>query len=296
MQASDNLGNRTSLHRNGHTDLLNASTAYLAPNKEPICQVEPLPVLGGERRTYFGVFQPFVAHSHDHYVFGRVLQGKRELELNGRDLTLEEGDVIVFNPGDVHGCKQASEDPFAYDSISVGAEVLDGLRLGFPSKHDEDVVQAWDTLTMNLDCACAIEEKLMDSLRVFVSLLAEDDAPTETQSLHEKAVLATYAHIQGHLACPLNVAALAESLHMSEYALIRAYRKRFSITPVQHLASLRIERACELLKLGAGPNDVAFQLGFADQAHLTRAFKQRMGVTPAAYRRMALNLDGASRR
>lgn len=51
--------------------------------------------------------------------------------------------------------------------------------------------------------------------------------------------------------------------------------------------ALRVECACELLAEGAGPADVAAETGFADQAHLTRVFKQRMGTTPAAYGRMA---------
>ena len=80
--------------------------------------------------------------------------------------------------------------------------------------------------------------------------------------------------------------ALAAAEGISEYALIRAYRRRFAITPLQHLMSLRVECACELLSEGAAPADVAAEAGFADQAHLTRVFKQRIGTTPAAYRRM----------
>lgn len=52
------------------------------------------------------------------------------------------------------------------------------------------------------------------------------------------------------------------------------------------------KRKLELLKLGASANEVALQLGFADQAHLTRAFKQRTGTAPAAYRRMAQGETG----
>lgn len=59
----------------------------------------------------------------------------------------------------------------------------------------------------------------------------------------------------------------------------------YSITPIQHLISLRTEEACRLLAAGELPAEVAREAGFADQAHLTRAFKQRMGTTPAAYRK-----------
>jgi AraC-like DNA-binding protein len=48
---------------------------------------------------------------------------------------------------------------------------------------------------------------------------------------------------------------------------------------------LRVERAKCMLRQGWPASDVAARLGFADQAHLTRQFRQRVGVTPAAYAR-----------
>jgi AraC-like DNA-binding protein len=36
--------------------------------------------------------------------------------------------------------------------------------------------------------------------------------------------------------------------------------------------------------------EVAFALGFADQSHLSRQFKQAYGVTPGAYRTACLSL------
>ena len=48
---------------------------------------------------------------------------------------------------------------------------------------------------------------------------------------------------------------------------------------------LRVARARQLLAQGVVPGQVAAQLGFADQPHLTRAFRAALGVTPAAYQR-----------
>lgn len=83
---------------------------------------------------------------------------------------------------------------------------------------------------------------------------------------------------------------------LSAYALIRAYRRRFHITPLQHLLSLRVECACRLLGEGASVADAAAETGFSDQAHLTRVFGQRIGTTPAAYRGMVRGKCGTGRR
>ena len=70
-----------------------------------------------------------------------------------------------------------------------------------------------------------------------------------------------------------------------KYRALRTFTAAFGLTPMRYLASLRVERARELLARGASCADAAFQAGFSDQAHLTRAFKERLGVTPGFYQR-----------
>ena len=47
---------------------------------------------------------------------------------------------------------------------------------------------------------------------------------------------------------------------------------------------MRIRHARHLLRSGATPSDTAAACGFADQAHMTRQFKARTGLTPAVFR------------
>jgi AraC-like DNA-binding protein len=67
--------------------------------------------------------------------------------------------------------------------------------------------------------------------------------------------------------------------------LIRVFRAEVGLTPHAYVVDVRVRRAQALLKEGASPADAAARVGFADQAHLTRAFKARVGVAPGAYRR-----------
>ena len=255
------------------------------PSEKPCCTVVPAPVLGGERRSYSGIAQPFAAHSHGHYVIGRVRQGSRILELNGRVLRIGPGDLVVFNPGDVHGCSHNGEELFAFDSVTIASEKLDSATLAYPDSNATDTGEAFEALMEALDGS--IDEEVMERALYLASLLESEIDNPRPVAAHDAAVLHTYAHLLDHLAEPVSVKKLAAAEGISEYALIRAYRRRFSITPIQHLASLRVECACELLAQGAAPSAVAAQAGFADQAHLTRTFKQRLGTTPAAYRKMA---------
>ena len=248
------------------------------------------PFSRGERRTYRGILQPFADHAHDHYVFGIVREGERELVLNGKLLRIKKGDIFVFNAGDAHGCTQVSESPFAYDSFTVAAEILDGERFYFPSNTDDLPHKQLEEVFSLLD-RCREEDALEAFVAFEQTLVAKPDV-NPLNPKHEEAAACLYAHILGHLAERINVGEFAKNEDISAYALIRAYRRMFSLTPVQHQLALRVDAACKLLASGANASDAAAELGFSDQAHLAREFKKRIGCTPGAYAAMRKTSEG----
>ena len=248
------------------------------------CTIKPLPLFKGERRTYRGILQPFADHAHSHYVFGIVREGERELVLNGELLRIKKGDILVFNPGDAHGCTQASESPFAYDSFTVAAEIFDGKRFDFPSNTD-DLPRKQLEEVFSLLNRCQ-EENALEAFVAFEQMLVAKPDMNPPNPKHEEAAVHLYAHMLGHLAERISVGAFAKNENISAYALIRAYKRMFALTPVQHQMAFRVDAACELLANGANASDAAAELGFSDQAHLTREFKKRIGCTPGSYAAM----------
>jgi AraC family transcriptional regulator len=66
----------------------------------------------------------------------------------------------------------------------------------------------------------------------------------------------------------------------------RLFKRCFGQPPYQYVLARRVERAKAMLKDQSRPiANVAAACGFATQAHLNSAFKQRTGVTPGVYRR-----------
>lgn len=82
----------------------------------------------------------------------------------------------------------------------------------------------------------------------------------------------------------LRVAELADAFAMTERSLHRLVEQRVGLTPKWLIQRRRLHDAVFALKLGAAPlAELAAELGYADQAHFTKDFKNATGLTPGAY-------------
>lgn len=85
----------------------------------------------------------------------------------------------------------------------------------------------------------------------------------------------------------LSVAQMAASVGLSESWFASAFKVTTGTTPRQWQMDRRIARVRDLMTGSDLPlSDIAARAGFADQAHLTRSFRQATGTTPAAWRRI----------
>jgi AraC family transcriptional regulator len=83
----------------------------------------------------------------------------------------------------------------------------------------------------------------------------------------------------------LSLASLACAVGVHPVHVARSFRRFLGCTFGDYLAKIRIGKAFDLLLNSKRPIvDVAYTCGFADQAHLCRAFKSSTGLTPTAFR------------
>ena len=86
-------------------------------------------------------------------------------------------------------------------------------------------------------------------------------------------------------AVPPSLGQLATVVGVHRVTLARAFRDHYGTPVGAYARRLRLERARRLLARGdVAPAAVAASTGFADQAHLTRAFRAAFGVTPGRLR------------
>lgn len=91
------------------------------------------------------------------------------------------------------------------------------------------------------------------------------------------------AWLQRNLHASLTVRDMAARVGLSAAHFSREFKRSTGCTPWGYVTQLRLDGARQLLETGEMVGEVALRYGFADQAHLSRLFKQKYGLTPSSF-------------
>lgn len=89
-----------------------------------------------EAYRFEGIVQPFPNHFHEHYVIGFVEDGHRTLSCKNRDYSIESGDIVLFHPGDNHGCIQSDDGTFDYRGFHISKSIMIDLAEEVTGKRE----------------------------------------------------------------------------------------------------------------------------------------------------------------
>jgi transcriptional regulator GlxA family with amidase domain len=79
--------------------------------------------------------------------------------------------------------------------------------------------------------------------------------------------------------------ALAKVAQLSPAHFAEAFKDSQGVAPHRYILECRVKRTQELLATDMPLSQIAVDVGFSDQSHLTRWFREFVGVTPGSYRR-----------
>jgi AraC-like DNA-binding protein len=110
-------------------------------------------------------------------------------------------------------------------------------------------------------------------------------APQARGGLPPAAMRRVHEYMEAHLHDSIELVELAAIAGLSIFHFARQFKQSAGVTPHYYLIRSRIERARELLaSTDLSLSEIAFATGFSDQSHLTRHFRQLIGVTPGQFR------------
>lgn len=234
-------------------------------------------------------------HTHAEYAIGIVDAGQGTLLCDEGPHAVRDGSVVLIAPDVVHTCNPSRAQHWSYRMLFVDAAWLHRTmaqhwrlaeapaRLAFaaPALRDPTLASAVDRLCQPVRSA---EDAQAWSV-LLAHTLAQVAQPTEALAAPQRWPELAPA-LQAMATQPdarLTVAALAQACGMSTSHFIRRFKAALQLTPGHYLQDLRVRGARQLLAQGVALAEAAQAMGFADQAHLQRAFKAHHAMTPGRY-------------
>ena len=249
------------------------------------------PGIAGIREVFHARFadHAYPKHTHDVWTLFIVDDGAIRYDLERRAGGAETSTVSILPPHVVHDGRAADGRGFAkrvlYLETSVIDAALTGAAVDDPILHPAGLrsrVAALHDVLMCGDRALEAETRLAFIAECIRSALgAADDGGIglPTDELAERL----RAYLDSRLFEPIRIADAAAELGASPTQLARSFSATFRIAPHTYVLGRRLEAARARILDGVPLAEVAAEVGFYDQAHLSRHFRRFIATTPGRF-------------
>ncbi|SDM64559.1 AraC family transcriptional regulator [Allokutzneria albata] len=240
----------------------------------------------------------FTKHSHDTYALGVVQSGSELLRVGSDPRTVGAGGIACINPGEVHSGHAADADGWAYRVLYPTVELVSGVvrELGGPTgtpaftaevSYDSTLADAMLRAhrAAEHNDHLASETLLYQAIQLLWRTRGTQAGGSVRHRAGNQALDRARRVLMERMAAPPSLDELAAEVGLGRFVLLRSFRERFGLPPHAYLNQERVRRCRALLDSGLRPADAATEVGFVDQAHLSRHFRRIVGVAPGAYLR-----------
>jgi AraC-like DNA-binding protein len=235
----------------------------------------------------------YANHLHETYGVCWVTQGHVKTHYQGSSYLSFPQSLTIMNPGEVHRGELLSSEGSSYYSFYPLAQTL---RDSSSDKHlpaFKQPVVADKVLTQKIkNFVLSLREASLELQTHYLSLIAhllkhyaEKPLSLEPIRAEQTAVARVKDYLHANLHEDVTLDELSKVANLNRSYLIRSFKKTFLLPPHAYLTQLRLGEAKKRLVAGEDISHIALSLGFADQSHFSRTFKNTFGLTPAKYAR-----------
>ena len=207
--------------------------------------------------------------------------------------------LMLMEPGEVHATMKVTP-PASFRVLFIQPSLIErtaeelGLR---PTRPHFKVAQvcgsplyrAFVALHASLERPSTIlerESRFAACLHGLFEQCAESGARSLLARVGNPVIRRARVFLAEHVADPIRLEQPAAAAGAaSRFQLVRAFTAEEGVPPHAFQIRLRIARAQRLLTAGIPVVQVSAELGFVDQSHFGRHFRQVLGVTPGAFAR-----------
>ncbi|BDA70919.1 hypothetical protein CAL7716_050850 [Calothrix sp. PCC 7716] len=213
-----------------------------------------------------------------------------------------KGDIIIIPSTQVFPRTQLDRETPLLE-LFLNRDILRDAAANFGSSDIELVrqLQVKDPLIEQMGLAMMAEVKICGaSSRLYIETMTtaltvhllkrycshRPEIKQYTDGLPKHKLNQVLEYIRTHLEADLTIQELATVVYTSPTYFASLFKQSMGVTPHQYVMQCRVEKAKQLLKQGdLTLVEIGLLVGFKNQSHFTRVFKQFTQFTPKVYRR-----------
>lgn len=247
--------------------------------------------------------------SHDYLEVAYVLSGEGRYRIEDSVYPVQEGDLLIINPGVRHQalCCPEAEVPATEFFVGFSDIRIAGCQDNFlPLPGGQYILHTAGELRQRLLKICSAMEAenavrrqgryfMLKSylVQLLLLIIREQCEPMERpkgyafESANRKYVVEQIIdYIEDHYSEKISLDQIAENMYLSPFYVSRIFKSETGNAPIRHLINIRLEKAKELLEGGyeGSIQEVAAQVGYDDAYHFSKLFKKRYGISPSQAR------------
>lgn len=258
---------------------------------------------------------PVYLHWHEELEILFFTEGNATFLIEGTELTLAAGDMLLLKPGVLHGGHDKLTAEAAYRAILVRYEFLAGMghdRIG--RKYLEPLFAAERGTYMHMPLCHALQGQAAETVEdifalfeeqgkgyellvksrlfqlfYFFCLLADEDgngAGNEPYNMRVNGkIREIYDFVQENYREKITVGQMAGQIHFSEGYFCRFFRDNFHMSFMEYVNGVRLQRAEQLVtETDKTMEEIAGETGFSSSNYFAAAFRRAYGISPLKYR------------
>ena len=245
-------------------------------------------------------FHPFT----EKYFF---TQGQGIMEIDGIDVSIKEGDLVIINPNCPHTEKSSenTSDYLKYIVFGINNLALANKPSSKLSSENKDL-NLYKILNFNHDkdellyflnsLMCEVEEKknnyelacksILTLFIIYISRNAESNLIiTDNPEKLNIECIKIKNYIDSHYAENITLDILSNLSYVNKFHLVHLFTKQMGISPINYLINKRIEESKNLLTTtNYSVRDISTIVGFSNSSYFSQMFKKITGYSPREYK------------
>lgn len=260
-------------------------------------------------------FIDFPLHKHNYIELQYVYKGSLTQVIDGKQITMKEGELMMLNQVISHEIKAAGEDDIIINFIvkpeffqyifsladidnvifnfimsTIYSNSTKGEYLYYKVSDKGSIKANMEKIIMELyepDITSSISIKLLVGLLLVNLIKHSDDIEVYSVDNYEKKLsLDILKYIDEHYE-EGSLAMISQQLNQPDYRICRIVKKYTGVTFKQLVQETRLNKAADLLMRTSLPvTDIMQAVGYENITYFYKIFKEKYTMTPHEYRKM----------